>query len=268
MLGAYSQFYRVLTRTLFASLSTVILGCIISSERGRTLDLILSVTPYGPSPAPPVLASSAFAMSPRTFSRRGGPASRRSLRPRYRRLGAIQAIRFHPTEKSVDVLRRLIEAYSQPGHLVLHPFAGVGSTLVAAALSDPRHLGVEVEARYVEHARRRSLLSNTPGFAVRVDSSEARSGAAAVVAAAPAFCRRSLADERVARTEMTVKVARPGSLERFSVHRLLRNLAPDPTSYPRVSGRRRYGQTQTARVAYCCRMCFPHRSHRACPSAL
>jgi site-specific DNA-methyltransferase (adenine-specific) len=40
----------------------------------------------------------------------------------------------HPTEKSVDTLRPLIETFSKPGDLVLDPFAGSGSSLVASAL--------------------------------------------------------------------------------------------------------------------------------------
>lgn len=63
--------------------------------------------------------------------------------------------RVHPTEKAVSVLQPLIRAFSRPGKLVLDPFAGSGSTLVAAALSGRRYLGIEIEARYVEHAQRR-----------------------------------------------------------------------------------------------------------------
>lgn len=40
--------------------------------------------------------------------------------------------RHHPTEKPVSVLRPLIETFTQPGAIVLDPFAGSGSTCVAA----------------------------------------------------------------------------------------------------------------------------------------
>jgi len=64
--------------------------------------------------------------------------------------------RFHPTEKSVEILKPLIETYSNAGALVLDPFMGSGSTCVAAALcGDRRYLGIELEQRYCEHARRR-----------------------------------------------------------------------------------------------------------------
>jgi len=61
----------------------------------------------------------------------------------------------HPTEKAVSVLMPLLRSFSHPGDVVLDPFAGVGSTLVAAALSGRQYLGIELEAQYVEHARRR-----------------------------------------------------------------------------------------------------------------
>lgn len=61
----------------------------------------------------------------------------------------------HPTEKAVSVLLPLIRSFSRPGDLVLDPFSGSGSTLVSAALSGRRYLGIELEAKYVELARRR-----------------------------------------------------------------------------------------------------------------
>lgn len=61
----------------------------------------------------------------------------------------------HPTEKAVEILRPVIESFSPPGSVVLDPFGGSGSTAVAAALSGRRYLGIELEAKYVEHARRR-----------------------------------------------------------------------------------------------------------------
>lgn len=63
--------------------------------------------------------------------------------------------RVHPTEKAVSVLKPLIQSFSRHGGVVLDPFAGVGSTLVAAALSGRYYVGIELEAKYVEHARRR-----------------------------------------------------------------------------------------------------------------
>ena len=61
----------------------------------------------------------------------------------------------HPTEKAVSVTQPLIETLSNVGDVVLDPFAGSGSTCVAAALSGRRYIGMELEARYCELARKR-----------------------------------------------------------------------------------------------------------------
>lgn len=63
--------------------------------------------------------------------------------------------RFHPTEKSVETLTPLVTTFSREGALVLDPFSGSGSALVAAALSGRTYLGIELESSYVENARRR-----------------------------------------------------------------------------------------------------------------
>jgi len=63
--------------------------------------------------------------------------------------------RLHPTEKAVGILTPLIESFSQPGDLVLDPFAGSGSTCVAAALSNRRTIGIELDQRYAAPAQKR-----------------------------------------------------------------------------------------------------------------
>lgn len=63
--------------------------------------------------------------------------------------------RAHPTEKAVEVLTPLVQAFSKEDDLILDPFAGSGSTLVAAALSQRRYVGIEIEECYCNHARRR-----------------------------------------------------------------------------------------------------------------
>lgn len=56
----------------------------------------------------------------------------------------------HPTEKPLDLLAELVESSSRVGELVLDPFAGVGSTGVAATLAGRRSLLVELEEKYAE----------------------------------------------------------------------------------------------------------------------
>ena len=61
----------------------------------------------------------------------------------------------HPTVKPVDLMRYLCRLVTPPGGLVLDPFAGSGSTLVAAHLEGFHAVGIEREADYITIARRR-----------------------------------------------------------------------------------------------------------------
>ncbi len=61
----------------------------------------------------------------------------------------------HPTEKPIELAQHFIRLHSQPGELVLDPFAGSGSTLVAAKREGRRFLGFEIDERWYEMARRR-----------------------------------------------------------------------------------------------------------------
>jgi adenine-specific DNA-methyltransferase len=63
--------------------------------------------------------------------------------------------RHHPTQKPVSAMTPLIEAYSGPGDIVLDPFAGSGTTAVAAKKMDRRYIAIELDARYCETARER-----------------------------------------------------------------------------------------------------------------
>lgn len=58
----------------------------------------------------------------------------------------------HPTEKPVMLMRDWIENCSAPGDLVLDPFAGSGSTLVAAVLAGRRAVGIELQRRWFDVA--------------------------------------------------------------------------------------------------------------------
>ena len=56
--------------------------------------------------------------------------------------------RHHPTEKPLSALQPLIESFTRPGDIVLDPFAGSGSTCVAAELAGRRWIGVELMEQY------------------------------------------------------------------------------------------------------------------------
>ena len=61
----------------------------------------------------------------------------------------------HPAPFPVELPARLIELYTYRDDLVLDPFMGSGSTLVAAAQMGRRYVGYDLEKSYVALARRR-----------------------------------------------------------------------------------------------------------------
>jgi site-specific DNA-methyltransferase (adenine-specific) len=71
-------------------------------------------------------------------------------------LGKVtMAHNIHPTVKPLALMSWLIGLITPPGGLVLDPFAGSGSTLVAAKEGGWRYLGIEREAEYVAIAQAR-----------------------------------------------------------------------------------------------------------------
>lgn len=61
----------------------------------------------------------------------------------------------HPTQKPIRLMEALIQLASTPGQIVLDPFAGSGSTLVAAKRLQRRFIGCELDSKYVDVARKR-----------------------------------------------------------------------------------------------------------------
>lgn len=55
----------------------------------------------------------------------------------------------HPTQKPVGLMAYLIRTYTRQGEVVLDPFCGSGSTLVAAEDEGRLYVGIEKEAEYV-----------------------------------------------------------------------------------------------------------------------
>jgi len=68
--------------------------------------------------------------------------------------------KLHPTQKPVAALMPLINAFCPPDGVVLDPFAGSGSTLIAARQLGRRYIGIEIDAQH--HRTATARLENAP----------------------------------------------------------------------------------------------------------
>ena len=66
----------------------------------------------------------------------------------------------HPTQKPLCVLSRIIQASTEPGAWILDPFAGSGTTGVAANLLGRRFLGIDKEENFlrISQARKEEIV--------------------------------------------------------------------------------------------------------------
>lgn len=62
--------------------------------------------------------------------------------------------KLHPTQKPVELLKRLIELFTDPGDVVIDPCAGSGSTLVAAERLGRKSYGFEIKKEFYEKANK------------------------------------------------------------------------------------------------------------------
>jgi len=69
----------------------------------------------------------------------------------------------HPNQKPVELIRGLVETLSPPGATILDPFIGSGTTAVACVETGRHYIGIELEEKYCEIARRR-VAEATPSL--------------------------------------------------------------------------------------------------------
>ncbi len=83
-----------------------------------------------------------------------------SFLPPYRQTGrAGKGIYNHPTEKPLEIMKRLVEMLTPEGGTVLDPFAGSGTTAIACKELGRNYICIEKEREYVDIIHQRL---NTP----------------------------------------------------------------------------------------------------------
>ena len=65
----------------------------------------------------------------------------------------------HPCPKPIAFMQWLMNLAALPGEIVIDPFCGSGTTLVAAKNAGLGAIGVEIDERYCEIAAKRLLWS-------------------------------------------------------------------------------------------------------------
>lgn len=146
----------------------------------------------------------------------------------------------HPAPFPVELPEQLIRLYTFKGDLVLDPFMGSGSALVAAARLGRRYIGYDLDPEYVAIARRRveeALANDVAGESEVVPVSGAADGRTA----------KDLAEKTLVGAGFTVT----GRKQRIRVP------ASASTSLRAIAEGRRGGSTSLARRAAiatgCCR---------------
>jgi site-specific DNA-methyltransferase (adenine-specific) len=85
-------------------------------------------------------------------------------RPFWSDIRGASLTRGHPAPYPVELAERLIRMYSFAGDLILDPFAGSGTTAVAAMRSGRNSLSVEIEPTYIALAAQRLASEKMPLF--------------------------------------------------------------------------------------------------------
>ncbi len=101
---------------------------------------------------------------------------------------------WHGCQMPIGVLNRIISASSKPGDVVLDPFNGSGTTVVAAALLDRQYVGIDQSDEYVGYARKRLQHA--------LETKE-KTSSATPTAAPPAMMVRAIADPKRASKVLT-----------------------------------------------------------------
>ena len=56
----------------------------------------------------------------------------------------------HPTQKPLDLLRRITAASTNKGNIILDPFTGSSTTGLAAVVNGRKFIGIDTEKKYLD----------------------------------------------------------------------------------------------------------------------
>ena len=65
---------------------------------------------------------------------------------------AMKEKRVHPTQKPLPVMEWILNKYTNEGDIILDPFAGSGTTLIACHKLNRKYIGFELDEEYYEYA--------------------------------------------------------------------------------------------------------------------
>ena len=63
----------------------------------------------------------------------------------------------HPTQKPLDLLKRIVLASTKKGDIILDPFTGSSTTGIAAVMHDRKFVGIDMEKNFLELSKKRLL---------------------------------------------------------------------------------------------------------------
>jgi len=70
-------------------------------------------------------------------------------------ISSVNYKHYHPTQKPLDLIKWIVSYWSFEGDLVLDPFLGAGTTMLACLELGRSCIGIEREAKYIEITKRR-----------------------------------------------------------------------------------------------------------------
>lgn len=61
----------------------------------------------------------------------------------------------HPTQKPIELLKRIVLSSTKKGNIILDPFTGSSTTGIAAAMNNRKFIGIDMEKKYLETSKKR-----------------------------------------------------------------------------------------------------------------